>query len=61
MNITDFLCNLNVNIEELEYIGNHGYVNGMTKMIMDRLKNMDIEYINLGNLKRDISILWVIV
>ena len=42
MNITDFLCNLNVNIEELEYIGNHGYVNGMTKMIMDRLKNMDI-------------------
>lgn len=42
MNITDFLCNLDVNIDELEYIGNHGYVNGMTKMIMDRLKRMDI-------------------
>ena len=42
MNITDFLGNMNVNIDEIEYIGNHGYVNGMTKMIMDRLKVMDI-------------------
>tara|TARA_E500000331_G_scaffold348972_1_gene391412 strand:+ start:214 stop:1143 length:930 start_codon:yes stop_codon:yes gene_type:complete len=42
MNITDFLGNMNVNIDEIEYIGHHGYVNGMTKMIMDRLKEMDI-------------------
>ena len=42
MNITDFLSNLDVHIDELEYIGNHGYVNGMTKMIMERLKGMDI-------------------
>jgi hypothetical protein len=42
MNISDFLGNLDINIDEIEYIGNHGYVNGMTKMIMDRLKNMDI-------------------
>ena len=42
MNITDFLGNMNVNIDEIEYIGHHGYVNGMTKMIMDRLKDMDI-------------------
>ena len=42
MSITDFLRNLNVHIDELEYIGNHGYVNGMTKMIMTRLKDMDI-------------------
>ena len=42
MSITDFLRNMNVQIDELEYIGNHGYVNGMTKMIMDRLKDMDI-------------------
>jgi len=42
MSITDFLRNMNVHIDELEYIGNHGYVNGMTKMIMDRLKGMDI-------------------
>ena len=42
MNITDFLQNLDVQLEEIEYIGNHGYVNGMTKMIMDRLKGMDI-------------------
>jgi hypothetical protein len=42
MNITDFLGNLDVQIDELEYIGHHGYVNGMTKMIMERLKEMDI-------------------
>jgi hypothetical protein len=42
MNITDFLGNLDVQIDEIEYIGNHGYVNGMTKMIMKRLKGMDI-------------------
>ena len=42
MSITDFLRNMNVHVDELEYIGNHGYVNGMTKMIMDRLKEMDI-------------------
>jgi hypothetical protein len=42
MNITDFLGNLDVQINEIEYIGHHGYVNGMTKMIMERLKGMDI-------------------
>jgi hypothetical protein len=42
MNITDFLGTLNVQIDEIEYIGNHGYVNGMTKMIMNRLKDMDV-------------------
>jgi len=42
MNITDFLGNLDVQLDELEYIGHHGYVNGMTKMIMERLKEMDI-------------------
>jgi len=42
MNITDFIGNMNVKIDELEYIGHNGYVNGMTKMIMDRLKDMDI-------------------
>ena len=42
MNITDFLGNMDVQIDELEYIGHHGYVNGMTKMIMERLKEMDI-------------------
>ena len=42
MNITDFIGELGVHIDEIEYIGHHGYVNGMTKMIMDRLKVMDI-------------------
>jgi hypothetical protein len=42
MSITDFLKNINVKLDELVYIGNHGYVSGMTKMIMDRLKTMDV-------------------
>ena len=42
MNINDFLSNLDVQLNEIEYIGHHGYVNGMTKMIMERLKGMDI-------------------
>jgi hypothetical protein len=42
MNINDFLSNLDVQLNEIEYIGHHGYVNGMTKMIMERLKDMDI-------------------
>jgi hypothetical protein len=42
MSITDFIRNIEVKNDELEYIGNHGYVNGMTKMIMDRLKSMDV-------------------
>jgi hypothetical protein len=42
MSITDFLRTIDVQNDELEYIGHHGYVNGMTKMIMDRLKNMDV-------------------
>ena len=56
MSITDFLRNLNVHIDELEYIGNHGYVNGMTKMIMDRLKDMDITKrpIHCTDIKREI-------
>jgi hypothetical protein len=33
---------MDVHIDEIEYIGKHGYVNGMTKMIMERLKEMDI-------------------
>jgi len=56
MSITDFLQNMNVHIDELEYIGNHGYVNGMTKMIMDRLKEMDITKrpIHCTDIKREI-------
>ena len=56
MNITDFLGNLDVNIDELEYIGNHGYVSGMTKMIMSRLKDMDVTKrpIHCTDVKREI-------
>jgi hypothetical protein len=42
MNITDFLRDIDVQNNELEYIGHNGYVSGMTKMITDRLKSMDV-------------------
>ena len=42
MNITDFLRDIDVQNNELEYIGHNGYVTGMTKMITDRLKSMDV-------------------
>ena len=56
MNITDFLRNIDVQHDELEYIGHHGYVNGMTKMIMDRLKSMDVTKrpIHCTDIKREI-------
>ena len=56
MNITDFLRNIDVQHDELEYIGHHGYVNGMTKMIMDRLKRMDVTKrpIHCTDIKREI-------
>jgi len=56
MNITDFLRNIDVQHNELEYIGHHGYVNGMTKMIMDRLKSMDVTKrpIHCTDIKREI-------
>jgi hypothetical protein len=42
MNITDFIRDIDVQNNELEYIGHNGYVTGMTKMITDRLKSMDV-------------------
>jgi hypothetical protein len=42
MSIEDFMNNLNIQIEDIEYMGNHGYVEGMTHIIMDRLNALDI-------------------
>ena len=42
MNMSEFIENLDVNFNDIEYIGRNGYVNGMTNMILSRIKDMDV-------------------
>ena len=42
LNISDFVDTLKINFENLEYVGTNGYVNGITKIIMDGLDKLDI-------------------
>jgi len=42
MNMSEFIENLDVNFNDIEYIGRNGYVNGMTNMILSRIKDLDV-------------------
>ena len=42
MNMSEFIENLDVNFNDIEYIGRNGYVNGMTNMILSRIKELDV-------------------
>ena len=42
MNMSEFIENIEVQFKDIENIGRNGYVNGMTEMILSRIKNMDI-------------------
>uniref|UniRef100_A0A6C0IND6 C2H2-type domain-containing protein n=1 Tax=viral metagenome TaxID=1070528 RepID=A0A6C0IND6_9ZZZZ len=42
MNMTDFIENMDVQIEDIENIGRNGYVVGMTDMILSRIKNLEV-------------------
>ena len=42
LNISDFMDTLQLNFETLEYVGTNGYVNGITKIIMDGLDKLDV-------------------
>jgi len=42
LNITDFVNSLNIEFEDLEYVGNNGYVEGITNIFMKGLKDLDI-------------------
>ena len=42
VNMTEFLNSLAYSFESLEYVGKHGYVNGILKLIADRLNQMGI-------------------
>jgi hypothetical protein len=56
INLTDFLNSLVYSFESLEYVGRHGYVNGITKLIADRLNTMGINErpIHCMDLKREV-------
>lgn len=56
INIIDFINSLHFNAGSVEYTGKHGYVEGMTKLIMDGLKELDIykRPIHCTDLKRDV-------
>ena len=42
MNMSDFIKNMEINLKDIENIGKNGYVNGMTEMILSRIKELDV-------------------
>ena len=42
MNMSEFIENINIDLHELEDIGRNGYVNGMTNMILSRIRDLDV-------------------
>lgn len=42
MNINEFIENIQIQTKELENVGNNGYVNGITDIILSRLKQLDV-------------------
>ena len=56
INMIDFINSLQFNAGSVEYTGKHGYVEGMTKLIMDGLKELDIykRPIHCTDLKREV-------
>ena len=42
MNMSEFIENMEINFKDIENIGKNGYVNGMTEMILSRIKELDV-------------------
>lgn len=42
MNLTDFVQSLKIRLDDLEKMGDIGYVNGMSNIILNSLKDMDV-------------------
>ena len=42
MNMSEFIENMNINFKDIENIGKNGYVEGMTSMILSRIKDLDV-------------------
>jgi len=56
MNMSEFIQNIVVDFAEIENIGKQGYVSGMTNMILERIKQLDITKrpLHCTDLKREI-------
>ena len=55
LNMSQFIDTLDINPQSVEYTGTHGYVNGITKIFMDGLNQLDIHErpIHCTDLKRE--------
>jgi hypothetical protein len=55
LNMNDFIDTLQINTDSVEYTGTHGYVNGITKIFMDGLNQLDTykRPIHCTDLKRE--------
>lgn len=42
LNISEFANSIQVNLQDLEYVGIHGYVEGITKILLNGLKELDL-------------------
>ena len=56
MNISEFVESIKPSLKDLEYVGRKGYVEGVSNIILQKLKNMDYTYrpIHCSDSKRDI-------
>jgi hypothetical protein len=56
INIKEFIESIKLDFEDLEYVGCHGYVDGITKIFIDELKQLDLykRPIHCTDLKREI-------
>lgn len=55
LNLTEFINSLEIGMEQLEYMGEYGYVNAISKVIVDKLNEMDVykRPIHCTDIKRD--------
>ena len=56
MNISEFVESFDLQLEDLESVGNLGYVEGITKLMVDKLNSMDLykRPIHCSDAKREI-------
>jgi hypothetical protein len=56
LNIMDFIESLKMKLEDLEFTGKHGYVNGMTQIMLNGLSKLDVTKrpVHCSDLKREI-------
>jgi hypothetical protein len=56
MNISEFVNSIKPSLEDLEYFGKKGYVEGVSNIILEKLKSMETSYrpIHCSDLKREV-------